>query len=653
MSNPPLTIQCSNPACLSNDTALGKLVCDRCQTPLVYSYLWAVGANTAEMIAGMVVGDRYVVMAPQVWLDTQPGQSFETKTQSSEGDVVRSINQAQLSLALPYLCLYAQRLHLPEVQGFYQDQGATILLLKNAPIDTTGKLDPALGAIWAQVTAVRQVYWFWQLLLLWTPLREQGVASSLLVPENIRVEGWRVRLRELIPDPVEMAPPLKDLASLWLTWIGKADSPVAAILQELCQQMQNSEESEATWQEITAQLNQLLLAQAAPLPLRLKVVSASTTGPQRTHNEDACFPLPKPQSGELLPQLAIVCDGIGGHAGGEVASQLAVRSLQLQVRALLTEVMEQIEPMSPDIVAQQLEAIVRVVNNVIAAQNDTQGRESRQRMGTTLVMALQLPQQVNAPTQANQTGNTHELYLVNVGDSRAYWLTARYCHLLTVDDDVATREVLQGRSLLAEAIQRSDAGALTQALGTRDAEFLHPTIQRFVIEEDGLLLLCSDGLSDNQVVEQTWQETTPLVFKGKITLEAAAQSWLNLANQRNGHDNASVVLMWCQVSAESPHLFEPTALPGTVLPSLTESELSESSRELLYGETAEAPVVAPAALVRQSFSFWAVRVLLVLIAGGLGLIVWRQLNPVGFDRTWAPIFPSTQEQNRPTLPPAP
>jgi protein phosphatase len=653
MSNPPLTIQCSNPACLSSDTALGKLICDRCQTPLVYSYLWAVGANAAQMIAGVVVGDRYVVMAPQVWLDTRPEQSSDLNmTQSSLEDVARSSDQAQLNLALPYLRLYAQQLHLPEVQGFHQHQDATILLLKNAPIDATGKLYPALGAIWAQVTAVRQVYWFWQLLLLWTPLREQGVASSLLVPENIRVEGWRVRLRELIPDPVGTAPPLKDLASLWLTWIGKADSSVVASLQKLSQHMQNSEESEATFQDITAQLNQLLLTQAAQLPLRLKVVSASTTGPQRTHNEDACFPLPQPQSNQSLPQLAIVCDGIGGHAGGEVASQLAVRSLQLQARALLTEVMEQVEPMSPDIVAQQLEAIVRVVNNVIAAQNDTQGRESRQRMGTTLVMALQLPQQVNASTQANQTENTHELYLVNVGDSRAYWLTARYCHLLTVDDDVATREVLQGRSLLAEAIQRSDAGALTQALGTRDAEFLHPTIQRFVIEEDGLLLLCSDGLSDNQVIEKTWQEITQLVFKGKITLEAAAQSWLNLANQRNGHDNASVVLMWCQVSAESPYLFEPTALPGNVLPSPIESELSESSRELLYGE-AEAPVAAPAALASQSFSFWAVRVLLLLIAGGLGLIVWRQLNPVGFDRTWEPIFPPTQEQNHSISPPAP
>jgi len=240
-----------------------------------------------------------------------------------------------------------------------------------------------------------------------------------------------------------------------------------------------------------------------------------------------------------------------------------------------------------------------------------------------------------------------------VGDSRAYWLTARYCHLLTVDDDVATREVLQGRSLFTEAMQRSDAGALTQALGTRDAEFLHPTIQRFVIEEDGLLMLCSDGLSDNQVVEQTWQETTQLVFKGKITLEAAAQAWLNLANQRNGYDNASVVLMWCQVSAESPHLFEPTATSGTTLPSPIESELSESSRELLYGGTAEAPVAAPATLVRQSLSFWAVRVLLVLIAGGFGLIVWRQLNPLGFDRTWEPIFPPTQEQNHPISPPAP
>jgi protein phosphatase len=660
MSN-PLTIQCANPACLHPDNALGQQVCDRCQSPLVYVYLWATGADAAQIIPGMRVDDRYVVMAPQVWLDTQPGQP-------------PAVPAVLPDRALPYLHLYPQRLHLPEIYGF-QQQAEDLLLLRSA-IDPSGKLLPALGAIWAQVSSVRQVNWFWQLMQLWTPLAAQGVAASLLLPENLRVEGWRVRLLELYADRPDDPPSLKQFASVWQTWISKGDSPVVQPLQAIFQQIQTAN-SEAGLQTAAAQLNQLLLTQAAQQPLRLKIVSASTTGPQRSHNEDACYPPPAPvrtDSDPIVPQLAIVCDGIGGHAGGEVASQLAVRSLQLQIRALLAEVIEQTELMTPEVVTQQLEAIVRVVNNLIASQNDTQKRESRQRMGTTLVMALQLPQQVIVPQQVTASGgvgNSHELYLVHVGDSRAYWLTPRYCHLLTVDDDVAAREVRLGRSLYEDALRRSDSGALTQALGTRDADYLHPTVQRFVLEEDGLLLLCSDGLSDNQVIEQSWEESTQQIFKNKMTLEAAVQSWIDRANQRNGHDNTSVVMLHCQVSPESPQLFEPPPLPDTEA-----SELSESSRALLYGEAvAETAADQPSSgtadrssqFPRRTLSPWAIRAgsaVLLLAAGILGIVSWQQLDPAGFDRTWQRIFqtppvqPPASEPANPTpaspeLPPAP
>ncbi|MHC5830810.1 MAG: PP2C family protein-serine/threonine phosphatase, partial [Nostoc sp.] len=104
-----------------------------------------------------------------------------------------------------------------------------------------------------------------------------------------------------------------------------------------------------------------------------------------------------------------------------------------------------------------------------------------------------------------QSNNTHELYLANVGDSRAYWITRNYCQLLTVDDNVATREVRLAQSLYRKALLRADASALTQALGTKDAESLRLKVQRLIVEEDGILLLCSDGLSDNNWVEQSWQ----------------------------------------------------------------------------------------------------------------------------------------------------
>ncbi|MGC8715145.1 MAG: PP2C family protein-serine/threonine phosphatase, partial [Leptodesmis sp.] len=219
---------------------------------------------------------------------------------------------------------------------------------------------------------------------------------------------------------------------------------------------------------------------------------------------------------------------------------------------------------------------------------------------------------------------------VNIGDSRAYWITDRYCHCLTIDDDVAVREVRMGRLLYREALQRPDAGALTQALGTRDAEFLRPAIQRFVIEEDGILLLCSDGLSDYGRVEEFWPDVMEGVLKGKVSLEAAARSWIEVANRKNGHDNASVVLLQCHISTPLPAI----ALPRPEQPT---TDWSESSRQLVQDmarDETTSPVSGEAvARPRRRKIWWLVFGLAgLLLLGGLGLALWSQTNPAGFQQ---------------------
>lgn len=629
----PTQIYCPNLNCSAPLNNLGSFACKNCQTPLIYRYLWVVGELSVPPTVGSLVAGRYFVKTPQVWLDTQPA-------------LLPDFPAAELpEPILPYLYLYPQRLHIPEVYGICpsNEGGNTseVFLLENAPLDSAGLLFPAIARAWSQATAARQVYWLWQMLQLWIPLAEQGVSTSLLIADNIRVEGWRVRLCQLFQDdrvlPVDETTPeqspalpnLADLAHLWLEWLPEAKPAIIASLQEICREM---EAEGATAQAIAPRLNQLLLQQAAQLPLRLQAAGASDTGPQYNHNEDACYPLNDAASladDGVFPQLAIVCDGIGGHEGGEVASQLAVQSIKLQVRAFLAEVARQPEPFSANLVADQLEAIVRVINNVIANQNDNQGREARQRMGTTLVMALQLPQPLQQP-DGTVTSNSHELYLVNIGDSRAYWITDRYCHCLTIDDDVAVREVRMGRLLYREALQRPDAGALTQALGTRDAEFLRPAIQRFVIEEDGILLLCSDGLSDYGRVEEFWPDVMEGVLKGKVSLEAAARSWIEVANRKNGHDNASVVLLQCHISTPLPAI----ALPRPEQPT---TDWSESSRQLVQ-DTARDETTSPVsgeavARPRRRKIWWLVFGLAgLLLLGGLGLALWSQTNPAGFQQ---------------------
>ena len=603
-------------------------MCDRCQMPLVYRHLWAIGETVAQIPVDTVIQERYLVKAPHIWLDTKPGMLAD----------VPDILPHRL---LPYLHLYPHRLHIPEPYSFfaYTDEEA-VLLLDNVPIDATGQLLATLESAWATVTPVRQVYWLWQILQLWKAMKGQHVATSLLTPDNIHVEGWRVRLRELIPDfeesdeigdtdipttlPPGSIPPspeptetrrsgfktLRDLADVWQPWIEEAHSSIRLTLQTICQQMQTVEENDTELKAIASHLNRLLLEQAAELPLKVDIVGGTTTGPQRTHNEDACYPDSSAQiqpDDALSPHLSIICDGIGGHEGGEVASQRALADLKLLLKNLVSEFQDRTDLAFPLEVEQVLQHLVRIVNNTISAQNDEQGRELRQRMGTTLVMAFQLPQMVETPS--GMPKNSHELYLGNVGDSRAYWITPRYCHQLTVDDDVATREVRLGRSIYQEALERPDGGALTQALGTRDADALTPTVQRFILEESGLLLLCSDGLSDNNRVEQAWEEPTRAVFKGRMSLEDAVQYWIDLANALNGHDNTSVVLMRVQVgdapklpdtettTQAPPKEPEPIAPPEFDTPSepppASDSELTEASKALLYDEENEVPGTTP------------------------------------------------------------
>ncbi len=544
----------------------------RCQR-----YLWALGELAAKIPAGQTIADRYQVIAPQIWLDTQSDRPPRFPTSIPE-------------TLRPYLQLYPRRLHLPEAFGSCQwaqpEDSPEILLLENAPIDRSGNLYPAMIEVWSAATPVRQVYWLWQLLQLWTPLSEAGVAASLLDDSNIRVQGWRVWLLELKPSTLKHS--LKDLGSFWWNWIDRTHETIAEPLKQICQQMRGGEVS---LEDIATQLDALLLDLAAGQPLRVQVAGVTDSGPVRPQNEDACYPTPadlqakeESPNKELLSHVSIVCDGVGGHEGGEIASHMTVQALKLQLRAFLTEIVQESTIVSQALISEQLAAIVRVVNNMVAAQNDSQDRESRQRMGTTLAMGLQLPQKVTTAT-GETLENAHELYVVNIGDSRAYWLTRDYCQRLTVDDDVAGREVRLGRSLYRQAQERYDAAALTQALGTRDSQMLHPTIDRFILEEDGLLLLCSDGLSDNDWVEQSWSEFAPGVLNGERTLEETVEAWVKLANEKNGHDNASVVLTYYRVSeltAKEVQLFDPTHKNKAL--DTPDTPMSESSKALLYGQ---------------------------------------------------------------------
>jgi protein phosphatase len=622
-------VYCPNQDCSNPINAVENQVCSNCQTSLIHRYLWAVHPNINKLEAGEIIHDRYEVIKQQIWLDTQPGKLPEIPAELSKDMVT-------------YLRCSQEIIHLPQIYGYLSWQEShDVLLLENVPIDETGNLYPAIATAWKQATPIRQVYWLWQILQLWEKLANFGVNSSLLLTENLRVQGCFIRLLELTPNIDNIS--LQQLGESWENLISQAQPSIAEQLINIVGQMRDPL---VKFADISAQINQLLLASAAELPLRLNVAGATDIGAEMDHNEDACFPTGEDCIDDpLLTRVSIVCDGIGGHEGGEVASKLAVQSVKLQIKALLNEVAGQEELVSPELLQQQLAASLRIVNNVIYNANNEQKREGTQRMGTTMLVAVQVPQQIQT-VAGWDAENAHELYIANIGDCRAYWITREYCQLLTLDDDVIAREVCLGRSLYHQAKQRRDATALTQALGTKQGENLRPTVQRFIIEEDGLLLLCSDGLSIGGLVEQSWEDFAVPVLDGELHIEEAVYAWIKLANQKNGHDNISLVLTHCRVSPESiitstPIEFSPEILetPGEAESEVEESEFAESS-ELpldleLDTEDEQPEVVTPANKKKKGLSplMWLLGLLLLLTVGtGLALFTWWRYSPATFEK---------------------
>ncbi|NET80779.1 MAG: SpoIIE family protein phosphatase [Moorea sp. SIO1F2] len=529
MDNPAATLHCPNHQCQAPNPQTNKF-CQKCRTPLLRRYLWAIGSGIKAAQPGEVIAKRYLLIHSRVLLDTQPAVPPETPL-----EIPQTIT--------PYLRLVSYGLHLPQVYGLLTPQpryNKEIWLLEGVPIQATGnintlgQLSPELTSVWKDASPVRQLNWLQQWASLWQPLSREGVASSLLKSNLVRVEGALLRLLELQPDQTP-APTLKQLGQLWSQLLEGASPVISEFCQQLCSQLTKGQIQ--TSEQLLALLAKGLFECRSWQSRTYKTLTRTDTGPGRSHNEDACYP----PSGKLISSsrgkeaLAMVCDGIGGQAGGEIASQLAIDTLRQQLKQLPAK----LKVWNPTTLTLELEKAVCAANDSISQRNDHENRFDRQRMGTTLVMART---------------HAHEIYITHVGDSRIYWVSRHGCHQVTLDDDLASREVRLGYTLYRHALQQPTSGALVQALGMGSSTTLHPTVQRLVLDEDCVFLLCSDGLSDNDRVEQYWQTEILPILDGQIDLKKAAERIIELANTKNGHDNVTVALIYCQVTPSQPSL---------------------------------------------------------------------------------------------------
>ncbi len=222
-----------------------------------------------------------------------------------------------------------------------------VLLLEQAPIypegvsasrasdSLEGYLMPGLASVWQESSALRQLNWLWQIAQLWQPLSVQNVASTLLQPDLLRVEGGFVRILELQPDG-RKAPSFAELGQLWMNWQPTAQPLIADFLAKLCEQMLQGQIRSA--EQIVAVFDQALAVCGQTQSRQIKIATQTDQGPSRQRNEDACYPpsgsvltIATPAQGDAssskqasrsgsvsseVAPLLVVCDGIGGHEGG-------------------------------------------------------------------------------------------------------------------------------------------------------------------------------------------------------------------------------------------------------------------------------------------------------------------------------------------------
>ena len=280
--------------------------------------------------------------------------------------------------------------------------------------------------------------------------------------------------------------------------------------------------------------------------LTLRWGSATDVGRVRTLNEDSLL---------AVPGLFVVADGMGGHAAGEVASQLAI--------AEFARLAEQAPVRAEDVT----DAIQRANEHIVSAGAE---RGDRHGMGTTLT---------GVGVVGSERGE--ELAVFNVGDSRVYRLTEGQLSQVTVDHSAVQELVDAGRLSAQAARTHPRRNVVTRSLGTRpgpapDVWLVQPVAgDRFLICSDGL----TGELEDPDIAQLLADTPDP---------QDAAEELIRQAVAAGGHDNVTaVVLDVVEVAAAEPSLEQTAAMPAAVAGG------SEATAVLPSGELPLPPTALP------------------------------------------------------------
>jgi len=248
----------------------------------------------------------------------------------------------------------------------------------------------------------------------------------------------------------------------------------------------------------------------------LDIASLSHPGMVRAHNEDSIF-----VDGEA--GIAILADGMGGYSAGEVASGIAVTVV---ASGMLPQLQSGRELSKVDVQsglthgAQLLQLQIAAANKGI--YEAAQARPECAGMGTTIVATVFCGNRVS---------------IGHIGDSRCYRLRGEKFEQLTRDHSLLQEQLDSGALTTAQAKFSLTKNLVTRALGI---EAIVPAdIAEYRMEANDIYLLCSDGLTD--MVEPDVIHS--IVDEKRTELAVAVADLVEVANQKGGRDNISVVLV--------------------------------------------------------------------------------------------------------------
>jgi len=246
----------------------------------------------------------------------------------------------------------------------------------------------------------------------------------------------------------------------------------------------------------------------------IRAAGCTDVGCVRKHNEDSF--LRAPDLGRF-----IVADGLGGHAAGEVASQIVVETVARFVGETLEKDRTWPVEYDPSLTYDGNRLKVALLLSDQAIAEDIRRNPERETMGSTVVAGL-----LHGP----------KVTLAHVGDSRAYVLGPEGIRQVTRDHSWVAEQVANGILTPSEARVHPFRNVITQALGNGGE--LDVELQNLELSKSERLLLCSDGLSGMIGDKQIWD-----IVERSNDIQHAVESLISAAREHGGEDNITAVLV--------------------------------------------------------------------------------------------------------------